>query len=180
MSILNYATTLLPPPSLSLPPLFILILYFVLLRSAASAPFSFPPSPQERHRLRRPPLNQVSDYLLEIDFTCSARFCICTSALVRRTSAIVPDITGVSPSVPVRVRSFSSSSPAPSSSSSCLSRPHCCSPSADGIDLRDTGGLRSNFVAEFSSLRTLRLLPMQPRVPLEFSRLSRFLDCSRV
>lgn len=45
--------------------------------------------PQRRHRLRRPPLNQVSDYLLEIDFTCSARFCICTRAPVRRTSAIV-------------------------------------------------------------------------------------------
>lgn len=58
-----------------------------------------PPSlrPQRRHRLRRPPLNQVSDYLLEIDFTCSARFCICTSAPVRRTSAIVPDVTGASP-----------------------------------------------------------------------------------
>lgn len=63
------------------------------------SPFILPPSlppprppavpPQRRHRLRRPPLNQVSDYLLEIDFTCSARFCICTSAPVRRTSAIV-------------------------------------------------------------------------------------------
>lgn len=58
------------------------------------SPF-IPPSPsavvlpQRRHRLRRPPLNQVSDYLLEIDFTCSVRFCICTSATVRRTSTIV-------------------------------------------------------------------------------------------
>lgn len=57
------------------------------------SPFIPPPPrpvpPQRRHRLRRPPLNQVSDYLLEIDFTCSARFCICTSAPVRRTSTIV-------------------------------------------------------------------------------------------
>lgn len=56
-----------------------------------SLPSSLSPAipPQRRHRLRRPPLNQVSDYLLEIDFTCSARFCICTSAPVRRTSTIV-------------------------------------------------------------------------------------------
>lgn len=94
----------------SLPPL-PRLLFLVLLRplspsrtcrlscSFSLSTLALPPSlpPQRRHRLRRPPLNQVSDYLLEIDFTCSARFCICTSAPVRRTSAIVLDVTGASP-----------------------------------------------------------------------------------
>lgn len=141
MSILNYATTLLPssspPPPFPRSP----SSSFSVQHASALSLFLFPSSPslppQRRHRLRRPPLNQVSDYLLEIDFTCSARFCICTSAPVRRTSAIVPDVTGASPFGFASSSSSSSPSSSFSSSSSRCPRPrlHCCSLAVDGIDL---------------------------------------------
>lgn len=132
----------------SLPPL-PRLLFLILLRSLSpsgmrrlSRCFSLSTLsllPQRRHRLRRPPLNQVSDYLLEIDFTCSVRFCICTSAPVRRTSAIVPDVTGASPFGLASFSSSSSPSSSFSSSSSRCPRPrprlHCCSLAVDGIDL---------------------------------------------
>lgn len=135
------------PPFTSLPASFSSSFSFVLLRPAASTSSSFLSPLQGRHRLHRPPLNQVSDYLLEIDFTCSARFCICTSARVRRTSAIVPNITAVSPFGFV----LSSSSAPSSSSSHPRLQPHCCSPSADGIDLQATGDFQSasNYLPYF-------------------------------
>lgn len=97
MSILNYATTLLPSPPPTPASFFSLVSFHP---RASTLPFRLPSPPAP---LQPPPPsatatpssssasepNQVSDYLLEIDFTCSARFCICTSAPVRRTSAIV-------------------------------------------------------------------------------------------